>query len=132
MQMIKQIMYLSWPNLLTLLDELFRKVKNLKYVYLKVLLQLLEFLVKHERNTLFFLRFQELLANNNSYQGSQQKMIQKTLKRQTKLNQEVMRNLMKDEVSSEMYNSWLHSRRSNNLEKLHFIIGHGIIRKELR
>lgn len=75
---------------------------------------------------------QELLASHNSSQESQQKMIQKTLKRQTKLNQEVMKILMKDEVTSEMYNSWLHSRRSTNLEKLHFIIGHGVIRKELR
>lgn len=59
-------------------------------------------------------------------------MIQKTLKQQTKLNEELMKNLMKDEVSSEMYNTWLHTRRSTNLEKLHFIIGHGLIRKELR
>lgn len=75
---------------------------------------------------------QELLKNNNSYHGGQQNMIEKTLKRQTKLNEEFMKNLMKDEVTSEMYNSWLHTRRSSNLEKLHFIIGHGLIRKELR
>lgn len=81
---------------------------------------------------MFIFILQELLRNNISDQGGRHNMIHKTLKRQTKLNQEFMKNLMKDEVSSEMYNSWLNTRRSSNLEKLHFIIGHGIIRKELR
>lgn len=71
---------------------------------------------------------QENMGNINN----RSKMIQKTLKRQTKLNEDFMKNLMKDEVTNEMYNSWLHSKRSTNLEKLHFIIGHGLIRKELR
>lgn len=59
-------------------------------------------------------------------------MISKTLKRQTKMNEELIKNLMNDETTNEMYNTWLSSRRSTNLEKLHFIIGHGLIRKELR
>lgn len=60
------------------------------------------------------------------------KMIQRTLKKQTKLNEEFLKGLINDEVTNEMYSNWLNSRRSSNLEKLHFIIGHGIIRKELR
>ena len=60
------------------------------------------------------------------------KMLQRTLKRQSKLNENLLKNLVNDEVTNEMYSNWLNSRRSSNLEKLHFIIGHGIIRKELR
>lgn len=60
------------------------------------------------------------------------KLMSRTLKQRSKLDDEFMRSLMNDDVTSEMYGTWLNSRRSTNLEKLHFIIGHGIIRKELR
>lgn len=73
-----------------------------------------------------------MLAKDPINETNRSKMISKTLKRQTKLNEEFMKNLMNDEVTNEMYNTWLTSRRSSSLEKLHFIIGHGIIRKELR
>ncbi|XP_073941448.1 myosin-VIIa-like [Choristoneura fumiferana] len=75
--------------------------------------------------------FEEILMKDNS-NGNRNKLIQKTLKRQNKLNDELMMNLLKDEMTNEMYSTWLNARRSTNLEKLHFIIGHGIIRKELR
>ncbi|OWR43684.1 putative myosin-VIIa [Danaus plexippus plexippus] len=65
------------------------------------------------------------------YEGKS-KMLQRTLKRQTKLNEEILKHLVNDETTNEMYSTWLNSKRSSNLEKLHFIIGHGIIRKELR
>ncbi|XP_041973000.1 myosin-VIIa-like [Aricia agestis] len=76
----------------------------------------------------------ENLLPNETYDGydKKSKMIQKTLKRHTKLNEDFLKNLVNDELTNEMYNNWLNARRSSNLEKLHFIIGHGIIRKELR
>ena len=54
---------------------------------------------------------------------SRHKLVSLTLKRKNKMGDEIKRKLQEEEYTADSYNSWLESRPTSNLEKLHFIIG---------
>lgn len=72
------------------------------------------------------------IMNNENVinQSEQYKLIQRTLKRKSKLPKELM-TMAETSEETAFYQRWL-GARSNNLEKIHFIIGHGILRAAMR
>lgn len=61
---------------------------------------------------------------------SDRKLISQTLRKKNKLPREV-RDMIENSADLEQYQEWL-NMRSSHLDKLHFIIGHGILREDLR
>ncbi|XP_019876972.2 myosin-VIIa-like isoform X2 [Aethina tumida] len=80
--------------------------------------------------------FQEILKQEKkmaTMKGhDRKKIINMTLKRKHQLLEDLRRGFVEDTYAKDYYNQWLNHKRTNNLEKIHFITVHGILRPELR